>query len=83
MCAQKNHLNEMVLLSTHNICFCLEMRKMIFYNTLTVKPVLSSHSKIDKTAGGSLMQVQSTIIDLENNFFCILLSDRRGQFLLI
>ena len=25
--AQKNHLIERVLLSTHNICFCLEIRK--------------------------------------------------------
>ena len=28
--AQKNHLIEMVLLSTHNICFCWERRKLIF-----------------------------------------------------
>ena len=28
--AQKNHLIETVLLSTHNICFGLEIRKMIF-----------------------------------------------------
>ena len=27
MGAQKNHLNEMVLLSTHNICFGREMKK--------------------------------------------------------
>ena len=28
--AQKNRLNETVLLSTHNICFVLELRKLIF-----------------------------------------------------
>ena len=28
--AQKNHLNEMVLLSTYNICFGREIRKLIF-----------------------------------------------------
>ena len=28
--AQKNHLIEMVLLSTHNICFGLEIRKLFF-----------------------------------------------------
>ena len=28
--AQKNRLIEMVLLSTHNICFGLEIRKIIF-----------------------------------------------------
>ena len=32
--AQKNRLIEMVLLSTHNICFGLEIRKIIFKYTL-------------------------------------------------
>ena len=28
--AQKNRLIETVLLSTHNICFCLEIKKIVF-----------------------------------------------------
>ena len=31
---QKNRLSETVLLSTHNICFGCELRKMIFNYTL-------------------------------------------------
>ena len=31
--AQKNRLIETVLLSTHNICFGLEIRKLIFHIT--------------------------------------------------
>ena len=31
MGAQKNHLNEMVLLSTHNICFGWEILKKIYF----------------------------------------------------
>ena len=32
--AQKNHLIEMVLLSTYNICFNCEITKLVFNNTL-------------------------------------------------
>ena len=32
--ARKNHLIETVLLSTHNICFGWEMRKLFFWYTL-------------------------------------------------
>ena len=35
--AQKNRLIETVLLSTHNICFCSEIRKMIFDYVLLTK----------------------------------------------
>ena len=34
--AQKNHLDETVLLSTHNICFDLEMRKLLQFYTKNV-----------------------------------------------
>ena len=34
--AQKNHLIEMVLLSTHNICFGWEIIKMIFNITYLI-----------------------------------------------
>ena len=30
LCAQKNRLIETILLSTHNICFGLEIRKLFF-----------------------------------------------------
>ena len=33
--AQNNHLTEMVLLSTHNICFGLEMRLIFNYTVLS------------------------------------------------
>ena len=36
--AQKNCLMEMVLLSIHNICFVLEIRKLIFECTLSLLP---------------------------------------------
>ena len=42
--ALKNHLIEMVLLSTHNICFGWEIRKLIFRYTLLTK-VLKTHVK--------------------------------------
>ena len=35
--AQKNCLTETVLLSTHNICFSLEIRKLIFNYALVSK----------------------------------------------
>ena len=35
--AQKNSLIEMVLLSTHNICFGLEIRKIFFRYALLTK----------------------------------------------
>ena len=37
MGAQKNRLNETVLLSTHNICFGWEIRKIYFWYTLLTK----------------------------------------------
>ena len=37
MGAQKNRLIEMVLLSTHNICFGLEIRKLLFGYALLTK----------------------------------------------
>ena len=36
-CAQKNHLMETVLLSTGNLCFGSETRKLIFWYTLLTK----------------------------------------------
>ena len=41
MGAQKNCLNEMVLLSTHNICFGWEIRKLFFRHALLTKGLLS------------------------------------------
>ena len=35
--AQKNHLIETVLLSTHNICFGWEIRKIIFHYALLTR----------------------------------------------
>ena len=40
--AQKNRLIETVLLSTHNLCFILEIRKLIFLLP-TLKPVVGSY----------------------------------------
>ena len=37
MGAQKNRLNETVLLSTHNICFGWEIRKLFFCYALLTK----------------------------------------------
>ena len=37
MSAQKNHLIEAVVLTTYNICFGLEMRKLIFDYTLLTR----------------------------------------------
>ena len=37
MGAQKNHLNETVLFSTHNICFSGEIRKSIFINEILTR----------------------------------------------
>ena len=42
--AQKNHLIETVLLSTHNICFGLEIRKLNFHYALLTQ-VLYKHLK--------------------------------------
>ena len=47
--AQKNRLIETVLLSTHNICFCPEIRKLDFCYALLTK-VLSG--TLDFTLGG-------------------------------
>ena len=46
--AQKNRLIQTVLLSTHNICFGLEIRKLIFRYALLAK-VLSSNYNISKS----------------------------------
>ena len=40
MVAQKNQLIETVLLSTHNICFGLEIRKLFFWYALLTKVLL-------------------------------------------
>ena len=45
MGAQKNRLNETVLLSTHNICFDWEMRKIFFCYALLTK-VLETYNKL-------------------------------------
>ena len=37
---QKNRLNEKVLLSTHNMCFGWEIRKLFFWYTLLTKVLL-------------------------------------------
>ena len=46
--AQKNRLIQTVLLSTHNICFGLEIRNLIFRYALLAK-VLSSNYNISKS----------------------------------
>ena len=46
--AQKNRLIQTVLLSTHNICFGLEIRKLIFRYALLAK-VLSSNYNVSKS----------------------------------
>ena len=35
--AQKNRFIQMVLLNTHNICFCSDIRKLIFNYTFLTK----------------------------------------------
>ena len=39
--AQKNHLIESVLLSTHNICFGLDIKKIVFQYTLLSEGLIS------------------------------------------
>ena len=79
-----------VWLSSHEILVLIPY-------TYIVKPVLSSHSKIDKKVlktGGSLVRIKSIVefcntfdlhqatIGLENIFLSLLLSDHLGQVLL-
>ena len=46
---QKNHLSEMVLLSTHNICFGGEIRELIFkYGLLSAGQVQDGRSILSK-----------------------------------
>ena len=40
LCAQKNRLNERVLLSTHNICYVWDIEKIIFSYALFFGPEL-------------------------------------------
>ena len=42
--AQKNHLIETVLLSTHNICFGCEIRKLNFHYALLTKDLCMVHT---------------------------------------
>ena len=47
MGAQKNRLVETVLLSTHNICFGWEIRKIFFCYALLTKGMFTTLSEID------------------------------------
>ena len=49
MDAQKNRLIETVLLSTHNICFGREIKKIVFQNTLIWRPDNRVQMGLDET----------------------------------
>ena len=48
--AQKNRLNETVLLSTHNICFVWEISKLVLNNTFIERPSMFNE-QVDKNIG--------------------------------
>ena len=67
MGAQKNCLNEMVLLSTHNIYFGREIRKLIFNNALNISrpeayEVCISFIKFVKICFASIVHVSYTVV---------------------